>query len=273
MDAEKNQGKIRLCYWGYAEGNPSIRIKMHVHDFFQANFTLSGKCELITENGSCPVQENDLLFVAPGTPHILKYSEKYLSLCYKFYMEQPVFPPFLHVAANDFTRGVIDATKTIFETTFPSRFFGVPEGTIILPQDRYQILMEYYLTGVVATLFQHSQRYSGPLARIYDILEKQERCPFSVTEAAEACHYSRNHFSVLIRRMTGLTAKDFLNQLRVESAKRYLRYSDKNIGEIAAIMGFSSQFHFSDFFKRMTGSSPLHYKKELLQQATANKLP
>ena len=40
MDAEKNQGKIRLCYWGYAEGNPSIRIKMHVHDFFQANFTL-----------------------------------------------------------------------------------------------------------------------------------------------------------------------------------------------------------------------------------------
>ena len=146
---------------------------MHVHDFFQANFTLSGKCELITENGSCPVQENDLLFVAPGTPHALKYSEKYLSLCYKFYMEQPVFPPFLHVAANDFTRGVIDATKTIFETTFPSRFFGVPEGTIILPQDRYQILMEYYLTGVVATLFQHSQRYSGPLARIYDILEKQ----------------------------------------------------------------------------------------------------
>ena len=114
MDAEKNQGKIRLCYWGYAEGNPSIRIKMHVHDFFQANFTLSGKCELITENGSCPVQENDLLFVAPGTPHTLKYSEKYLSLCYKFYMEQPVFPPFLHVAANDFTRGVIDATNTIF---------------------------------------------------------------------------------------------------------------------------------------------------------------
>ena len=73
--------------------------------------------------------------------------------------------------------------------------------------------------------------------------------------------------------MTGLTAKDFLNQLRVESAKRYLRYSDKNIGEIAAIMGFSSQFHFSDFFKRMTGSSPLHYKKELLQQAAANKRP
>ena len=107
MYAEKNQGKIRLCYWGYAEGNPSIRIKMHVHDFFQANFTLSGKCELITENGSCPVQENDLLFVAPGTPHALKYSEKYLSLCYKFYMEQPVFPPFLHVAANDFTRGEI----------------------------------------------------------------------------------------------------------------------------------------------------------------------
>ena len=58
-----------------------------------------------------------------------------------------------------------------------------------------------------------------------------------------------------------------------ESAPGGKRYSDKNIGEIAAIMGFSSQFHFSDFFKRMTGSSPLHYKKELLQQAAANKRP
>ena len=110
MDAEKNQGKIRLCYWGYAEGNPSIRIKMHVHDFFQANFTLSGKCELITENGSCPVQENDLLFVAPGTLHTLKYSEKYLSLCYKFYMEQPVFPEY-SVNITDF--GAVADGKTL----------------------------------------------------------------------------------------------------------------------------------------------------------------
>jgi len=262
MDDLYSLEKIKLCYWGYAEGTPSIRIKMHSHDFFQANFTLLGKCELITDEGSYLIQKNDLLFVAPGIRHTLKYSEKYLSHSYKFHAKLPGFPPVLHVQSNDFTYGVINAIKIIFETTFPARFFGVPEGTIILPQDHYQLLMEHYLTGIIATLFQFPLRYSRPFAQIYDILEKYKGCPFSVAEAAEACHYSRNHFSVLIKRITGLSAKDFLNNLRLENAKRYLRYSDKPLSEIADLMGFSTQFHFSDFFKRMSGISPSHFRKK-----------
>ena len=58
------------------------------------------------------------------------------------------------------------------------------------------------------------------------------------------------------------SANGSLNRLRLESARRFLRYSDRSLGEIAAGLGFSSQFHFTDFFKRMTGISPMQYRKE-----------
>jgi len=256
---ELRQGDVRLCYWGYAEGRD--RVPPHAHDFWQAEFTLSGRCLMHTDQGDFTLQDHDLIILAPGVRHSLVYLDPYLCYTCKFHAELPDLPRVVHRPGSPFTRGVIQAAKVILETTFPARFFGVPEGAIILPQDRYQILMEHFLSGVLAAFRQERYGSSPLLERFYQEQEQRGRPFFSVAEAAEACGYSRNHFSLLIRRGTGMCAKDFLNRLRLESARQYLRYSDRSIVSIASLLGFSSQFHFSDFFKRMTGVSPLRYRK------------
>ena len=255
------QDRIRLCYWGYAEGRPSMRVATHVHDYWQANFTLYGRCSMRTSEGNFTIAGQDLFFLAPGVRHSLSYPEPFLCFSCKFHADLPELPRAFHLTGSDFTRGVIQAAKVILETTFPKRFFGMPEGTIILPQDRYQVLMEHFLTGVLDSLRTERQESSGILRRLYLEQEILGRPFFSVEEAASACGYSRNHFNLLIRRQTGLNARDYLNRLRLESARRFLHYSDRSLGEIAAGLGFSSQFHFTDFFKRMTGISPMQYRK------------
>ena len=252
--------RVRLSYWGYAEGTPDIHIPPHSHDCWQANFTLSGRCIMRTDEGDFPLSGSDMIFTAPGVRHCLAYPEPYLCYSCKFQTELSSLPRVIHLSDNDFTRGAIQAAKVILETTFPKRFFGVPEGTIILPQDDYQLLMEHFLTGVLA-VFRRRQAYSGILKRLYAEQEKLGRPFFSVEEAAAACGYSRNHFSLLIRRQTGQNARDFLNRIRLENAQRSLLHSDRSLGEISAELGFSSQFHFTDFFKRMTGFSPTQYRK------------
>ena len=254
------QERIRLCYWGYAEGRPSMRVATHVHDYWQANFTLYGRCSMRTSEGNFTIAGQDLFFLAPGVRHSLSYPEPFLCFSCKFHADLPELPRAFHLTGSDFTRGVIQAAKVILETTFPKRFFGMPEGTIILPQDDYQLLMEHFLTGVLA-VFSRRQTASGILKRLSAEQERLGRPFFSVEEAAAACGYSRNHFNLLIRRQTGQNARDFLNRLRLESAQRFLRYSDRSLGEIAAGLGFSSQFHFTDFFKRLTGISPTQYRK------------
>lgn len=255
-----DMSRVQICYWGYAKGDPSIRVKAHTHDFYQMNFALSGSCIFRTASGDYSLKENEILLLSPGVQHSLHYPESHWGYTCKFYASLPDFPPVWHFPAGDFTKGIIQAAKTILETTFPTRFFGNPQGVVILPQDRYQTIMEYYLAGVLDACRQ-DQNYSPLPQEIRDYLNRHPSCLFSVSEAAEACHYSRNHFCVLIRQATGQSARDFLRSRRGEYAKRLLRYSSKSIGEIGEELGYSNQFHFSSFFREITGMSPREYRK------------
>ena len=62
------------------------------------------------------------------------------------------------------------------------------------------------------------------------------------------------------QKATGLSAKDYLNNIRLEEAERYLIFSEESIKTIASRLGFSNMFIFSKFFKRSKGLSPLKYR-------------
>lgn len=255
----KDALQIRICYWGYAKGDPSMVIKAHAHDYYQANFSLSGSCDFHTSHGDFELKENDIIFISPGVNHDISYPESHLAYSCKFYAGLSDLPAVLHLSSSDFTKGIIQAAKTILETTFPPRFFGNPLGAVIMPNDHYQTLMEYFIAGVLDTCRQ-DQDYPALPCEIRDYLNRQPAALFSVADAAEACHYSRNHFSLLIRKATGLSAKEFLRKRRFEYAKRLLQYSAKPMGEIAQELGYSNQFHFSSFFKLMQGMSPREFR-------------
>jgi two-component system response regulator YesN len=52
-----------------------------------------------------------------------------------------------------------------------------------------------------------------------------------------------------------------LKRLRIERAMQLLRGPDVPQGRIAAQLGFSDQFAFSHFFKKVTGYSPTEFRK------------
>lgn len=260
--------KLELYYWGYAEGEPGQTIEMHSHDYWQINLGISGKCIFRTEAGKLSAGAGDLLIFPPGIRHGLSYPEPYLCYSFKFKSPHQIKKTAQWIRANKFTNGISAAIKTILETTFPTQLFGAMEGAVVLKEDRYQILMEYFLAGVLETLFQNESKLSGQLSTVYETIAANRGRYISVGEAAAACGYSRNRFNDLIRQQTGLTAKDYLNRIRLETAQRYLRFTSLPISEISSEMGFSNQFHFSDFFKRLTGISPLHYRKAAIQEHT-----
>ena len=208
----------------------------------------------------------DIVIFPPGVRHSLSYPEPYLCYSYKFKTDLRFRKSALRIQQNSFTEGAAKALKIIMETTFPTKYFGLMEGTVVLKTDRYQILAEHFLTGLLETLFREESRLSGQLTTVYETISANRGRYISVGEAAAACGYSRNRFNFLIRQQTGLSAKDYLNKIRVEAAERYLRFSSLRISEISAEMGFSTQFHFSDFFKRMTGVSPLKYRKKAIRE-------
>ena len=77
---------------------------------------------------------------------------------------------------------------------------------------------------------------------------------------AKLMDYNPKYLSGIIKRETGHTGQDIINQYSVLSAMARLSYGHQSIKEISDQMEFQSQSDFGKFFKRMTGLSPLAYR-------------
>jgi AraC-like DNA-binding protein len=63
---------------------------------------------------------------------------------------------------------------------------------------------------------------------------------------------------------TGLSPKQYLEQVRLARAAELLSASRLSIKEIAAMLGYSSAFHFSRHFKMVRGTSPSIWREDVL---------
>lgn len=68
------------------------------------------------------------------------------------------------------------------------------------------------------------------------------------------------HLARGFRGVYGCTMGDYLRELRIEIASRYLSTSEISIADISTVTGFADQSHFSKTFKRLTGLTPAQYR-------------
>lgn len=82
----------------------------------------------------------------------------------------------------------------------------------------------------------------------------------TVTYCADKLHLSPNYFGDLIKKETGKTAMDHIQNKLIEIAKEKVFDKSKSISEIAYELGFKHPQHFSRMFKNATGQTPNEYR-------------
>ncbi|MUG99389.1 AraC family transcriptional regulator [Scytonema sp. UIC 10036] len=78
----------------------------------------------------------------------------------------------------------------------------------------------------------------------------------SLVQIAQVINISPTYFASLFKRATGISPHQYVIQQRVERAKMMLLKTDLSISDIALQVGFSSQSHLTQQFKRFTGMTP-----------------
>jgi AraC family transcriptional regulator len=78
----------------------------------------------------------------------------------------------------------------------------------------------------------------------------------SLAEIASVVNISPTYFASLFKRAMGISPHQYVIQQRVERAKLMLSKTDLAIADIALQVGFSSQSHLTQHFKRLTGMTP-----------------
>ncbi|MCK7554143.1 helix-turn-helix domain-containing protein [Chitinophaga sedimenti] len=77
----------------------------------------------------------------------------------------------------------------------------------------------------------------------------------------------RRHFDRRFIKATGNTPLEYLQRVKIESAKKAFETSRKNINEVMYDVGYADVKAFREVFRKVTGMSPLEYRNKYNKEA------
>ena len=114
---------------------------------------------------------------------------------------------------------------------------------------------------------QFSAQLAGQLADRHPIRELQQHivdhpdADLSLDALARRVNTSSRHFARIFRAETGLTPGRYVEQTRIETARRRLEESELSVEAVAAACGFGSVGNFRRVFTKAMNVSPFEYRR------------
>ena len=121
------------------------------------------------------------------------------------------------------------------------------------------------IEGLVKKVMENPNRQvvlSDTLKKIVDYVNKNlSDEDMRLTLLAENMNMNPNYISQLFKKELGCGYHAYLNQDRVEKAKKYLRQTNEPISVVAELVGFSDYRIFTKIFKGIVGVAPSQFRK------------
>ncbi|WP_070000908.1 helix-turn-helix domain-containing protein [Cellulosilyticum sp. I15G10I2] len=127
--------------------------------------------------------------------------------------------------------------------------------------DLYFCLNQILIRFVDAVFVYRNSRHGDSIKRAIQYIKQNYMNKITLEEVASAVHVSPNYFSKIFKEESGINFATYLNQIRIEGAKKLLAADETSLADVAYLAGFEDQSYFSRVFKKYTGLSPKRYKE------------
>ncbi|NIK75112.1 two-component system response regulator YesN [Paenibacillus castaneae] len=149
------------------------------------------------------------------------------------------------------------------ERVFPAHF--LPQIAV----EKYELVADLeiwineYMEQVIDLIGERTKHHSKKIVKeVIHYVRNHYDKPIGLTEAADYIAVTPPHLSKVFKEEMGITFIKWLNQLRMEEAKRLLKHTFLKTYEIAEKVGFQDYKYFSLIFKKHTGYSPRDYRNK-----------
>ena len=139
----------------------------------------------------------------------------------------------------------------------------------------YELVIKSETYALLAHLVRHDvkkrlseRRYESRFEALEKINETAQYLEEHFTEEitteqlAKMAHLSEGYFCSLFKEVTGKSAKEYINDLKLRRGEELLTSTDMTVTEIAFCCGFSDANYFTRMFKKEKGISPREFRKE-----------
>lgn len=113
----------------------------------------------------------------------------------------------------------------------------------------------------VFTMFRGQKQHGDEVVKeVQNYIEENFSSKISVEELSNRFSVGRRNFDRRFIKATGNTPIEYLQRVKVESAKKALELSRKTVSEVMYEVGYSDLKAFREVFRKFTGMSPVEYK-------------
>jgi AraC family transcriptional regulator len=148
-------------------------------------------------------------------------------------------------------------------------------GQIRSPQPGSRLYAESLKTQIAIHLLWNYSTLNRPDRRAEDLADSRLRPVIdyiqenlsedvSLETLAGVAGLSPNYFLGAFRQATGLTPHRYVTELRIAEACKLLHDPHRPITEVSLAVGFSSQSHLTEVFRRTMNKTPAAYRREVL---------
>lgn len=110
-------------------------------------------------------------------------------------------------------------------------------------------------------LIRRDKGLSRSVTRCIEYIYSHIRDKISIVELAEYAHVSCSFLSRQFKKELGVSVSDYIRERKIEVSKELLRDTEDSILDISYTLSFSSQSHFIQSFKAITGITPKKYRQ------------
>lgn len=256
---------------------PEWVISRHMHSSFEFHFIKEGSCEVITDNDSFIAKAGEFYVTAPSIFHEQRSIDNHKLIEYSLNCDlnilEDISPELLslqrtlkespckaykdvHNCENYFSLALEEA---YFENT---NFFSSIKSIVPLILINAARSMPHNREYVDATPKKENNN-KFRMSQIERFIEDNISTEISTASIATYMHLSQKQTCRIIKESKNMSTKEFVNSIKLSKAKKLLRNSDIHIKQISNVLGFSSEYYFSQFFKKHEGYPPAFYRANI----------
>ena len=151
----------------------------------------------------------------------------------------------------------------------PNVKFLEPEISEIIKE--FQVKKIFYreknsvqLQNLLIDLTRHQQLgniHNDVVRQVIQYIDAHSTGRISNAQIGSDLNYNPNYLNKLMIQHTGMTLHQYVLQSRLDYAMTLLHTTDRSVNDIALELGFHSLSHFSNYFKKETGTTPMLYRR------------
>lgn len=221
---------------------------IHLHpDRYTFSYIIEGSAHLLCHKSVYKLKQGDVVVIPPYAAHqtIIEY----------FLYYKVIRVPKLHSFVN-FNNGRMDLTilknNGLYEKKYNKWFERIKTNS----KDKIDVpeIFEEFLGNQNTNLTSSKVILKKALVH----LENNYHRPIQVEELSDLIHLSESHFQRIFKANIGISPIRYLQNLRIEKAKEYIKIGN-GLTDIAYDTGFFDQSHFNKYFKINVGMIPKRY--------------